>query len=517
MTKSQVFFWLLIAFSAGVALASYVPLGLTGASAIFGFGGAIAAFGLLGANRGRLVVWGLAISVLAAGMLRFIQSSRPPPSFLAEAGGRVAIAGVVDDDPERRSKSQQLIIRREPEGDRVLVISRPFPVYAYGDRLRIEGRLERPENFSSDFDYAAYLARDDIFFLMRFPEVELLGRGGGSAFYRFLFGLKERFAGHLERALPEPQAAFLSGLILGERQDFPETLTDQLRRSGTSHLVALSGYNITIVGDALLTGLMFVFVPFRWAFWLAVSGIVGFVALTGASASVVRAAIMGGLVLVARREGRLYRMRNALAVAACAMLVANPKVLRFDVGFQLSFLATLGIVYGAPMVEHWYERMKIRIFLPLRDIGLLRPAFNRTPVRHRSLLRDTLIATLSAQLAVLPLLVYYFGSLSLVSPLANLAVIPAIPLTMLFGFVAGVLGFLSEAAARIAAVPVWALLTYELSAVGFFGRLPFSALDVPAAGYAFLVGGYALVGYALWRFHRHRADRETAPVAEQAA
>ena len=509
MTKSQVFFWLLVSFIAGVAVASYLPLNLTVVAAVFMFGGSVAAFGLLRLpERGSAAVAGFLAMAAAFGMFWFLRSSRPPASSLAAAAGeRIATTGMVDDDPVRTAQSQRLVVRRDAGGERILVVSRPFPAYAYGDRVAITGRLERPERFSPAFDYAAYLAKDDIFYTMRFPKVELIGRGYGSPAYRLLFTLKHRFADHLASVLPEPHAAFMAGLTIGERQSFPASLTEELRKTGTSHLVALSGYNITIVADALLAGLTAAFVPFNAAFWLAATGIVGFVMFTGAPASVVRAAIMGLLVLVARRVGRISRMRNALALAAAAMLIANPRILRFDVGFQLSFLATLGLIYLSPQLERAYERVTLRLSAPFRDFGLIRISRDPRDLRRaprRPLLAATLLTTLSAQLAVLPLLVWRFGMLSLVSPVANLAVVPFIPMTMFFGFLTGATGFASDLAARIAAAPAWALLSYELSAIAFFSRIPVAAFAIRGVGFIVFVGLYLLFGLFYWRALRSR-------------
>lgn len=508
MTKSQIFFWLLVSFIAGVAVASYLPFTVPVIGAVFGLGGAIAAFGLLKLpERGCIAVGGFVAIAAAFGVFWFLRADRELPSALRESvGQRIQVEGTVVGEPERSARSQRVLVAVGIAEEKILLTARPFPAYRYGDRIRAAGRLERPENFSEDFDYAAFLAKDDIFSTMSFPEVEIVARDQGRTLHRILFHIKSAFADALERHLPEPHAAFMAGLLLGERQSFPTELSARLRVTGTSHLVALSGYNITIVGDALLKTLMFVFIPLTWAFWLAAAGIVGFTLLTGAAASVVRAALMGILVLVARRAGRRYHIQNALCLAAAAMLLHNPKILRFDVGFQLSFLATLGLVYGAPVVERWYERAKLRFIPPARDAGLIRDVRDAPRHEHRRFfLRDVLIATLSAQLAVLPLLVLRFGQLSLVSPFANLAILPLIPATMFFGFATGGISFLSDSLGRLAAGASWFLLEYELAAIGFFARLPGAAWETGGVGAATVLAIYLSVGYRRWRSRRHEA------------
>lgn len=508
MTRSRVFFWLLIAFIAGVAIASFLPLGLTVVWAVFVFGGAVAAFGIRRpVERKKGIVLGACLMIAGFGMFWFFRAARAELPLEAAIGKAITIEGVIVAEPRESARSQQLIVHDAATGARVLVFARKFPSYRYGDRIRAKGELRHPENFAEDFDYAAYLAKDDIYYVMSYPEVSLLGRGEGNRVYALLFSVKGAFSRSIERILPEPHAAFLRGLIIGERQSFSEELRLELRATGTTHLVALSGYNITIIGDNFLRLLRFLFVPFAAAFWVAAAGIIGFVLLAGAQASVVRAAIMGLLVLVARREGRQYRMRNALALAAFLMLLENPKILRFDVAFQLSFLATLGLVYGAPLIEQWYDRWQTRVRLALREVGLIREyrGERKPKKRRRRVIRETLVTTLSAQLFVAPLLVFSFGSISLVSPVANLFVLPAIPYTMFAGFVAGLAGLLVTTFGRMVGWAAWLLLEYELRAIGWFAAIPHAAIESRAAGIIVVLLLYGVL--AFWLLRRWRKAR----------
>jgi len=510
MTKSRVFFFLLIAFILGVAIASFLPFGLPMLWAIFVVGGAVALFGIRSAaERGRVIVPGACVMVAAFGMFWFIRAASADLPLENALGRMATIEGIVAAEPRESARSRQLVIRDEATNARVLVFARKFPAYRYGDRVRAKGEVRHPENFAEDFDYAAYLAKDDIYYVMSFPELSTLGHGEGSRVFAVLFSLKDAFSRSIERILPEPHAAFLKGLLLGERQSFSEELRKELRRTGTTHLVALSGYNITIVGDNLLRLLRFFLVPFATAFWVATVGIVGFVLLTGAQASVVRAAIMGLLVLVARREGRQYRMQNALAFAAFVMLLENPKILRFDVAFQLSFLATLGLVYGSPLFERWYDRAKIRVRLLLRDAGILREhRGERKRKKRRRIVRETLVTTLGAQLFVAPLLVFSFGSISLVSPPANLFVLPAIPYTMFAGFVAALAGLLATAAGRAVGWIAWLLLEYELRVIGWFAVIPHAAIESRVVGFVIVSLLYSVLALWLWRrWRKARAIR----------
>ncbi|MBI2055463.1 MAG: ComEC family competence protein [Candidatus Sungbacteria bacterium] len=508
MTKSQILFWLLAAFILGVAIASFSPASLSMVWAVFVLGGVMASFGMLRREtRQKAIVVGFSLVTLSFGLFWFARSSRVVSSFDPALDGRLIFRGIISDEPVRTAGSQRFIVREEKSGARVSVTARQHPEYRYGDALKIGGKIARPENFSRDFDYAAYLAKDGVFYVMSFPEVEFLEGGKGSRLYQLLFGIKGAFAAALNRHLPEPHASFMSGLILGERKSFPPALTEKLQLTGTTHLVALSGYNITIVADALLKTLTFFFIPWVSAFYVALAGIALFTLLTGAQASVVRAAVMGILVLIARREGRQYRMRNALVLAGALMLLHNPMLLRLDTGFQLSFLATLGLIYIAPLLAGSYDKIKLRLIPLLRRARLIRERREfRRSLRKKSFLGDILFSTLAAQLAVLPLIVYRFGKLSLVSPLANLALLPFIPATMFFGFITGGLGLISDWLARISGAVAWALLHYELRAIDLFSQFRFASVEPPKFGWLALAAAYSIIVF--WFVSRSKNGRQ---------
>ena len=497
MTKSQIFFSLLLAFIAGVAAASFVSFGTYAIAAIFILGGSIASFGLLRRGEGqRVLIFGCAAAVFAFGAFWFFREDHSQASMLTEkVGMNVAFEGIVTDEPVRRPQSQEIMLQGENGERRVRVIMRPYPEYHYGSRLRATGRLTY-DDVRSEFRIA-------------FPDVLVVDPNGGNMFYQMLLRLKEEFSSALTRHLPEPEASFLSGLLLGERQNFPASLRRDLQITGTAHIVALSGYNITIVADALLRAATLLWLPLGAAWWLTLAGIAVFTLLTGAAASVVRAAIMGGLVLVARRAGRMYHMQNALALAAVIMLLHDPSILRFNIGFQLSFLATLGLLYVAPLIDRVFERMKVRLMLFGRDSDLLRERRGTSfAAPQPSFLRGILVSTLAAQVAVLPLLIFYFGELSIIAPLANLAILPLIPATMFAGFVTGGAGFIADPLGRFAALVSRLPLSYELSAIYWFAALPAASVSVHGSGRVVLAALYALLAFFVWRARRSHFSPE---------
>lgn len=392
-------------------------------------------------------------------------------SVLAEnIDSRVSFSGLITEEPDERENYTRLIFEIEEgkaQGIRILIYAKHYPSYKYGDLVKISGVLQKPESFSLDigereFDWPAYLAKDGIFFEMFYPKTELVSSGSGSAVKRYLFSFKESFLSNISEMIPEPHSALLGGLVVGAKRSMPKELLEDFRKTSVIHMVVLSGYNVTIVADAIMRLLQFL--PSAFGIGFGILGLALFAIMTGASATVVRAAIMAGLVLLARATGRIYQITTALFVAGFFMVLENPKILRFDYSFQLSFLATLALIYAAPVFE--------------KHFGFITKKFN---------VRGIAASTVSAQIFVLPLLLYKSGLLSVVGLPVNLLILPFIPATMFFGFVAGGLGFtsmlLGTSISSFLAAPfgwlAYGLLAYEIKIVEFFAGLPFSSFSIP--------------------------------------
>lgn len=356
----------------------------------------------------------------------------------------VLLEGMVARDPDR-GETQQLTVRlHEPFSGTILVRMPRYPAFHYGDVLRIDGVVRIPTPSS----YAHHLLKDGISGVVSLPSIELLATDRGSPILSFLFSLKERIVAVFQTTLPPQEAAFLSGITLGERAEFSKEFKEAMSRSGTTHLVALSGYNISILVLVMFSLLRYFFSP-PATFWTTLLIIIGFVLMTGAEASVVRAAIMGSLILLAERVGRARSMRNIIALAALTMILANPNVLRFDIGFQLSFFALLGIVYLMPALRSFFMRDD------KPDFGFLN-------------WRENLLTTSSAQLAVIPLLLFYFQTFSLLSLVANILILELIPFLMLFGFMSGFSGLFFSPFSHLLALFIHIPLSYILGVISFF-------------------------------------------------
>ncbi len=384
-------------------------------------------------------------------------------------GKKTTFSGIVVDYPQRGNAQKLIIKLQAPYSGKILVVGQPYPSYNYGDLIQFEGAIKKPE----PKNYADYLAKDNIFGTINFPKTKFLAENQASYLKSRLFKLRGNIIANFQKTLPPGKATFLSGITLGERAEFSKELKDKMSASGTTHLVALSGQNITIIVIAMSSFFGF-FSRRKSVFWLTLLIIIFFVLMTGAEASVIRAAIMGGIILLAKQIGRIHSMRNVIAVAAFIMVLYNPQVLRFDLGFQLSFAALIGIVYLSPTIRKVFKMKEGEGFLGWRE---------------------NFLTTTSAQLAVLPLILINFGNFSLLSLPANILILEAIPLTMILGFALGAIGFVALPLAIIFSWFVNLFLAYELGIIEIFSKISFPIAEIGMLGaiiYYLLITGFIL-------------------------
>jgi len=452
------------------------------------------------ATKSVLMLICIGMFFFGLGLLRsdFANTSIKSDLLNKQVGQTTTFIGIVVDDPDKRIANTKLTVKIDklvlPNKEigvesKVLVTTSPYWNYNYGDELKITGELKQPENFETAtgrvFDYVSYLNKDGIFYQIYQPDIEILSRGNGNFFRRNLFKLKYFFIRRINRLFPQPEAALLGGELFGEKNSLPEKLQEDFRTTGLIHIVVLSGYNVTIVADVIVR--VFSFLPMVLGFSMASIGIILFAILTGAGATIVRASIMALLVIIARVFGRQYYVGRALLLAAFLMVIHNPKILLFDISFQLSFLATFGLLYLSPILE------RLLSFLP-----------------KKFQIRDSAIATISAQIFVFPLLVYYMGELSLVAVPANILVLVIIPLTMLFGFLSSLFGFLPFFIGMIFSVPTFLLLKYQTVIVDLFSSVPYSKILVPQFSILITALIYILI-LSFVRFYRQKLKINNTP------
>lgn len=426
--------------------------------------------------------------VLIFGVFLNGADKEPPAVFENFVEEKVTLVGLIVEPPEIREKNQRFVLEVKHEGveTKVLVSAGYDSEFEYGDVVEVSGKLKKPENFIGDngkeFDYINYLKKDGIYYKVDFAGVVKIRSGEGSAFKSVLFNFKNKLLEKVDYAVPKTEGLLLSGLILGERAEFPLEMREEFIRTGTIHIVALSGYNITIVSEwfrALLSS----FSPLV-SLWGTVLSIILFVLMTGASSTGVRAGIMAGLVLLAKYTGRTYDAGRALMLAGTIMVLISPMVLLYDVSFQLSFIATFAIIFLSPkMKKHFYF------------------------VTERFHLREIITDTFSAYIFVLPFILYKMGNLSLVALPANILVLPFIPLTMMLGFIVVFSGFLSGTLSLIFGFITSLFLKYELATIHFFSSLPFASFTLINFPLVLVVLIY--VGFIYFVFRKVLVDKTT--------
>ncbi|TSA46010.1 ComEC family competence protein [bacterium] len=485
LTGSKIFFILSLAFLAGVFLASFFKIEKY---IIFILVAAGIVIFIINYKNKKIIVTSAAVLFLALGIWRtgmFFDSAKN--NLAGSKLGPAELTATVIKEPETDEKYQKVIVE-DDEKDKILINTEIYPAYNYGDELKVKCILEEPKNFEdSTFDYQMYLAKDGIYRICNKAQITVVAKNRGNRFYSAVLAVKNKFEEKISAVFPDPEGAYLKGLLLGGSKRMMKDLNNAFSRTGTTHTVAVSGYNVTIVA-AFLMWLGIVLGLWRQqVFSFAVIGIVIFVLMTGAPSSAVRAGIMGGLVIWAMKEGRLANSTNAIILAAAVMLAINPLLLRYDAGFQLSFLATLGIVWLYPLFEK--------------------------KIWGSGILKETILLSVAAQIFVLPILLNSFEKLSIVSPLANLLILPAIPYIMLGGFAAGIVGFIFVPLGMLVGFIPYLLLKIELFIVLWLGNLPWAALEIKNFGWIYMTI-YYLGLLALLYFSQRKRYKEASNNAQ---
>ncbi|MBN1176527.1 MAG: ComEC/Rec2 family competence protein [Dehalococcoidales bacterium] len=416
--------------------------------------------------------------------------------------GTVEITGIVSGDPDVRDSNTRLhlstsAIRLESgwhdiEG-MVLVFVPRYPAYEYGDVLQVTGELATPPQLD-DFDYQNYLAHQGIHATLYYPKIEVLDTGRGFAPLAWIYSLRGKLAENLAQALPEPQASLAQGVVLGIRGNIPQDLRDDFSRSGTAHLLAISGLHLGIMAGIMLGIGIWLFGRRYYLYvWLALAAVWLYTIITGMNPSVVRGAIMASLFLIAEALGRQRSAMVALTFAAAVMVGVHPYILG-DASFQLSFLAMVGLVFIFPVIREWGRGLISRW---LGEEGALVATVN--------VIVDTWSATLGAVIAIWPVVAYYFGIISLAGPLATFLALPALPCIIIFGGLAALVGLALTAAAQIIGWLAWLFLSYMIAVIGGIGSSPLSSVGVASIHPAVIWGYYLVLAAAIgWHGYRKR-------------
>lgn len=431
-------------------------------------------------RRQNLIVIGLCLFALTGGILYFPSSlPRVDEHFICSYNeqGIAEIQGMVAEEPDVRDRYCLLTISTkeismEGEGKEVsgavLVHVSRYPEYHYGDILRVTGELETPRAFE-DFDYKSYLEHQGIYSICYYPKIEILEEGRGFEPLQWLYSFRGMLSDSLTKALPEPQGSLAQGILLGIRSNIPYSVTQAFSRSGTAHILAISGLHITIIIGIFLSFFTLVFGRQRSIYiWLTLIAIWIYALLTGMHPPVIRAVMMGSLFLLAEYLGRQRSAITALAFAAAVMVGIQPQIL-WSISFQLSFTAMLGLILFYPYLQSWGRKGVAKVF-----------EYRDRAIAIGNVFADSFAVTIAAIIAVWPLVAYYFNVVSLVGVPATFLSLPALPAIIVASALVAFVGLFAVFASQILGWVAWLFLTYLLLVVEGFDALPFSSFQVSA-------------------------------------
>jgi len=472
------FYSSIIAFLLGVFIQSFVPVSLPVMLWLGVVALGLAVYGRLAAEGDQppvLVTLILILLFVPLGMLRMWYDVAPYDTspLLQNLDTTYTLTGTVVDEPDVRERSSRLTVA--VGDDRVLVSTERYTTITYGDVIEVTGTLRQPESFTGDlgrtFHYPGYLRVRDIGYVLSFPQsITVIDTRQGNRVMHSIYDVKDWFVGTINTHLPEPAAGLGLGLLLGVKQALGNELETAFRHTGIIHIVVLSGYNVMIVIAAVMF-LLATVLSLRSRVLVGLVAITLFALLVGLSATVVRATIMAALVLIAQLIGRQYHIVRALCLAGAIMVVVEPHILAFDIGFQLSFMATLGLILIAPQFE--------------TIMGHVPKSFGA---------REFLIATIATQIAVAPLLLYHIGELSLIAVVVNVLVLPIVPFAMLATFILGLFASFVPVLASLLTLITYYILMSIIVIVLWAAAVPYAYITVPAFPWWVIPLSYLVIG-----------------------
>ena len=499
------FFWISLAFLTGVVLASQINVSV---STWLTFAGMFLFFAMLAfwlpkslhiSAKTYLVVVISLVSFCLGGWRFQVSLTNIDAFHIAWYNDReydLLVTGTLAQPPDYRDTYTNLRVNVKAvdtgSGDLPVegeLLARVFPneTYEYGEYIRIRGKVVSPPE-NEDFSYREYLARQNIHSYMSQTEVTHLPGNGGSPIKRAIYRFKDKALKNIYLIFPDPEASLLAGILLGVDTGLPKDLQQAFKDTGTAHIIAISGFNIAIIAGLFSTFFSRLFGQTRGSI-IAILGITFYTFLVGADAAVVRAAIMGGISITARQVGRRNDGLNALMLSALIMTVFNAYIPR-DVGFQLSFFATLGLILYAEPFQNWAVNL------------IKRYTSEGTAQKLAAPISEYILLTLAAQLTTLPIMAYHFKRISLVSLIANPFILPVQPAVMIVGGIAVILSMIWLPLGAIAAFGTWPFVAYTIRMVEFFNLLPNGVIVLGDFSLILLILFY--VTLFTWTLTRHR-------------
>ena len=392
-------------------------------------------------------------------------------AFYNDRDYEMLVTGTLAEPPDYRDTYTNLRLNVEaidsgsgdlPASGLMLVRVPAHETYEYGQRVRVRGKLKTPPE-DEEFSYRDYLAREGVYSYMSIAEVTTLPGNDGDNFKTALYKLKSNLLQNTYRLFNDPEASLLAGILFGVDTGLTRDLQNAFKNTGTAHIIAISGFNMAIIAGIFFSIFKNIFGE-RFGAIFAILGIIFYTLLVGAEAAVVRAAFMGSISLLARQLGRRNDGMNALAIVALVMAIINPLVL-WDVGFQLSFFATLGLILYAEPFSNFTGNLIAKF--SKHDTGTL-----------TNIINDNVVLTFAAQLTTIPIMAYHFKRISLISFIANPFILPVQPAVMIASGLAVFTSLVIYPLGQLMAWVAWPFATYTIHMVELFDRVPHGTINL---------------------------------------
>ena len=418
----------------------------------------------------------------------FLKHDDPPLGSFA--GDSVFVTSIVTDDPIYADGKSKTVLRiksltRQSGGhpDKTFLSDEPMveagvlgQKIAYGDEVQVKIILQKPEVISdasgSNFDYPDYLATQGIFYTGQGQLISIVSHGNGNLLVSKLYELKGKFLENVSSLLPSPESYLAGAESVAGKRTLSKSLQLQFQKTGLMHRVTISGYNISIVGEAMMTCVSFL--PLVLASFFGAVAVIFFSIIAGSGSSVTRACVMSLIGLFAKVSHRKNTSLTSLFVASSLMLVHNPRLIAYDPSFQMGLSATLGIIFLVSPIQEKINRTKIGRTLPTAIVSIIS-------------------MTLAVQISTFPLVLKLSGMISITAIPANLLVTPFVPLSMFFIFASGSISFISHTFAMLPALVSWIFLAYELKVTQIFSSLPFSSFQLGSITWIIVAALYLLI------------------------
>lgn len=360
------------------------------------------------------------------------------------------LEGIIDQVPISKISRNQYVVTTGLRGHpKVLVKTSIWEEYTFGMDCVLSGKFVEPKSFDG-FDYKKYLNRKGIFLILENGSVNCTDRGSSFSFQSRIHWIRTTVISYVDRLLPEPESSLLIGILIGEQRLFDPIFKENLRVSGTTHIIAASGYNVNILVLIVERSLSRFFNP-SIRIVISLFLVWCFVVLSGGSPSIIRAAIMISLILISSRLEIGLSIHHILVLCTTLYLYYNPYIIT-DLSFQLSLVSTASLIYFLPVIEGFLLGVK-------------------------SWVRDLILPTLACTISTAPILMYTFGSISLIGIISNLIILPILEITMITSVFALVISSISYSLAKPLLYLLWAQLDFFERSVSFFGGFDFLVID----------------------------------------